>query len=284
MGFKNFQSNIVAPVDLKKEVKKNEMQLRIDAMGVSVKELEDKKVKLEQETEQVLGASSDLATINTQLAAAESKLEEINKKIELGNKQFKTFEEIKENVSQETKKLDELKAEVKELAKITADYPVKKQEYEDLLQKISDAHSTFSDLQISNGETLKDTKNKIKEAQDVLTSGLVEIKESKKLTKEASETLLKEKEKITKAQADLKSVLGTTKQAEIQSKLNIEAEIAKKQAEFDEKYAKKTVEIEKREGEISEKSALLTEKENQLRSTKIELEKFYNRKISHIII
>jgi len=286
MGFRNLQtttSNVI-PTDIKKETQKKELQLRIDAMNGSIKQLEDKKLKLEEQTELVLGASSNLELVNLELTQKQSELVELNKKIVLANEKSSELAKLEENVSRETNKLNDLVKQNKELSKIVAELPKLKEEYTQLLQEISNAHSTFTDLQINSEETMTGIKLEITEAQKILRSYNLEIKDSKELLKESNEELIKLKEKVLKAQNDLKSVLDTTKQAKIQSQAQLDTELAEKKAKFDVEILNKTLELEKREGEVSDKNALLLEKEKQLRDTKIELEKFYNRKIAHIII
>lgn len=282
-------SNIAGPKGL--ELKKKSLQKEIEILGIqhekttnTLKEIELRKSKIK-----------DNKALLERLGKKKDKLELIFDKLEIEIKeQEKKLSEFKEQYSQKNAALNlefsekkndlenellEVKNDIKISLKKLDDFNIEKDKLEEEknglgkdIEKLKGEIKMFKSDYIKLEKIIKDLPEK--ERREKKLDDSITILESQKTSLENKIRYLNEEKKRT----DIKTL------EIIQKAEKFEKEKGNIKKKFDEEMKIQREEADKRDGLVSEKEQWILKKEQELRKAKAELEKFYNRKISHIII
>ena len=284
--FRNNRSEDVVPskvnvkvYDYKKELEdlgkiKEDLVLEIKNKKESASYYNDIDKKVEEAEKELKGLNSKVKELKT----ADSLLTVSNEKLVLAKKELKEVNALSQGIQRGNVKLNEQR---KTITKMLED---KKTELESDISSLTkdkiNVQTELDNLKTEHEESIADYNKDInkgkKEAEDldkivndqreVLGALNIKIIDSqKKLTDISSRNIRQE-------EASNKLVAENEKQAEL---------VLEKAKEKAEKIIKDVID---REGTLSERESWLVEKEQTLKDTKLELEKFYGRKINNVNI
>ena len=280
------------------------MQQVRSSASLSASELE----KAQQESLDLLIARSDALTKEIErLELRKQELPLIEKQIEVLNKINEEFSckkiEIEKNLSEKKSQLNELDSTSKNLFEEKTELEKSILELKEQNKKLQSEinESTFTLRGIKSDISIMEEKKKafileydtaevkslnMKNLNKDLNAEFDILTEKRKLIGYADFDLRALKEKIENAKSVLANV-DSQVQATQQSASTIISDAEKKAEQKVNEQMKVLLDREQqlnvREGEISRKESFLTEKTEQLKLVKAELEIFYNRTISHII-
>lgn len=290
MGFKNRQSNEVpGPEGL--ELKKKQIIQEIANLGIE-------HARTLQELNEIKSRKQEVKDVKVELSELVKKEKNIKEKLLL----------LSEGVGEEEKKLFVLKAKYsKEKKDLRTEMTEEETEAKKELEELEKEKVRINNELVSVGNTvasLGDQKGLLSEKVERLDDKVVilekyvkdleKIKDSLSGKKELANSLNREIGSLEVKRDGAKGKLKELREKiiEVQADYNTQLQKFNKFAEdsgdvmdnFEAKIAKETKELDERAGLVSEKEAWIKDKERDLRKAKAELEKHFNRKITHIII
>ncbi|HNU95498.1 MAG TPA: hypothetical protein PKK32_00830 [Candidatus Paceibacterota bacterium] len=284
--FNNNRSEAIAPT--KADDKVRDIKEELANLG-SIKEDLVAEIALKEKL------ASDYKDIDKKVEEAEAELKRLNQEIAKAN-HLKSDLEIVENKLNETKEFnDTISFQTKELLakhdKLSADIKILEDSYTHNKVEFDSALLAYKKEIAKYEKSLADITEKTKKAFEehgvIVTKYKEEINELVKTVNQLEQVKDGWDKKIVEANSKLQSLEKEIKTAdnkamELISNAELYCERIKKDA--DELVAKKKQELIDREGILSERESWLNEKEQILKETKLELEKFYGRKINNVII
>lgn len=279
--------------DGNKELKLEKKVLRreIEALGVQHEKTTKEVKDIESAKRKLVDKRVELSKVNKKIAERQKKSDDLDKENDLKGRVLDTH----------------TKTHSKRMRDLESEYSIKKESLEEEISKKKKQNllldQTFEKLAIK----IKDRKKEIKELEEdiigldkkaeliderslVLKNINDEIYEKKKelepLRQKVSDLRNKEKDKENQIEK------SNEKLAEVKTELEKEnnrfdkfkKECSSIMDKFNKKMEERTIALDKRDGLVSEKEDWIKGKETSLRKVKRELERFYNRKINHIII
>jgi len=284
--FRNNRSEDVVPskvnvkvYDYKKELEdlgkiKEDLVLEIKNKKESASYYNDIDKKVEEAEKELKGLNSKVKELKT----ADSLLTVSNEKLVLAKKELKEVNALSQGIQRGNVKLNEQR---KIITKMLED---KKTELESDISSLTkdkiNVQTELDNLKTEHEESIADYNKDI-------NKGKKEAEDLDKIVNDQREVLGALNIKIIDSQKKLTDISSSNiRQEEASNKLVAENE---KQAELvlekaKEKAKKIIKDVIDREGTLSERESWLVEKEQTLKDTKLELEKFYGRKINNVNI
>ena len=284
--FRNNRSEDVVPskvnvkvYDYKKELEdlgkiKEDLVLEIKNKKESASYYNDIDKKVEEAEKELKGLNSKVKELKT----ADSLLTVSNEKLVLAKKELKEVNALSQGIQRGNVKLNEQR---KTITKMLED---KKTELESDISSLTkdkiNVQTELDNLKTEHEESIADYNKDI-------NKGKKEAEDLDKIVNDQREVLGALNIKIIDSQKKLTDISSSNiRQEEASNKLVAENE---KQAELvlekaKEKAKKIIKDVIDREGTLSERESWLVEKEQTLKDTKLELEKFYGRKINNVNI
>lgn len=284
--FRNNRSEDVVPskvnvkvYDYKKELEdlgkiKEDLVLEIKNKKESASYYNDIDKKVEEAEKELKGLNSKVKELKT----ADSLLTVSNEKLVLAKKELKEVNALSQGIQRGNVKLNEQR---KTITKMLED---KKTELESDISSLTkdkiNVQTELDNLKTEHEESIADYNKDI-------NKGKKEAEDLDKIVNDQREVLGALNIKIIDSQKKLTDISSRNiRQEEASNKLVAENE---KQAELvlekaKEKAKKIIKDVIDREGTLSERESWLVEKEQTLKDTKLELEKFYGRKINNVNI
>ena len=284
--FRNNRSEDVVPskvnvkvYDYKKELEdlgkiKEDLVLEIKNKKESASYYNDIDKKVEEAEKELKGLNSKVKELKT----ADSLLTVSNEKLVLAKKELKEVNALYQGIQRDNVKLNEQR---KIITKMLED---KKTELESDISSLTkdkiNVQTELDNLKTEHEESIADYNKDI-------NKGKKEAEDLDKIVNDQREVLGALNIKIIDSQKKLTDISSSNiRQEEASNKLVAENE---KQAELvlekaKEKAKKIIKDVIDREGTLSERESWLVEKEQTLKDTKLELEKFYGRKINNVNI
>ena len=284
--FRNNRSEDVVPskvnvkvYDYKKELEdlgkiKEDLVLEIKNKKESASYYNDIDKKVEEAEKELKGLNSKVKELKT----ADSLLTVSNEKLVLAKKELKEVNALYQGIQRDNVKLNEQR---KTITKMLED---KKTELESDISSLTkdkiNVQTELDNLKTEHEESIADYNKDI-------NKGKKEAEDLDKIVNDQREVLGALNIKIIDSQKKLTDISSRNiRQEEASNKLVAENE---KQAELvlekaKEKAKKIIKDVIDREGTLSERESWLVEKEQTLKDTKLELEKFYGRKINNVNI
>ena len=284
--FRNNRSEDVVPskvnvkvYDYKKELEdlgkiKEDLVLEIKNKKESASYYNDIDKKVEEAEKELKGLNSKVKELKT----ADSLLTVSNEKLVLAKKELKEVNALYQGIQRDNVRLNEQR---KIITKMLED---KKTELESDISSLTkdkiNVQTELDNLKTEHEESIADYNKDI-------NKGKKEAEDLDKIVNDQREVLGALNIKIIDSQKKLTDISSSNiRQEEASNKLVAENE---KQAELvlekaKEKAKKIIKDVIDREGTLSERESWLVEKEQTLKDTKLELEKFYGRKINNVNI
>ncbi len=147
-------------------------------------------------------------------------------------------------------------------------------------EKLKEAQAEFKAWESKASKKVDEYNNKLEQIEK-------DIKFSEKVSIDLKQVNLGLSEKVSESESKLESlkVLVTNKEKEaLEMIANADDYSFNVKEKADKYYEEKKTELNNLAGELSEKESWIKDKETTLRETKVELEKFYGRKINNVII
>ncbi len=283
MGFSTTRET-TSYTPLEKEKKRDALKFEVDTLGsiLAKYKKEKEELELEKQNRQLLGASS--SSIKSEIDIKIGELAILNKEISKSVKQLNELKGIEDKIDKVREDLLVLEFKAKDFEGLEEKIENKKKELsilEEMIKKDAELVEKYNKRFAENeaeekkqiAEKLEKIKNLEKDIKKLETSK-AELEKEEKERKLDVESLKKETIDLEKSLVDKEKV----------AKDKLKEGLLKMKADFDEECVKKESLLQEREGKCSSWDDRLKGKENELRSLKIELEKFYNRPINHIKI
>lgn len=293
MPFSNDQElNTSIPSDIELEAKREGLLVDISSLQERIRLLKEQEQEMDTliaQKEPIVGEikelSSELEELQKQFTV---KSEENNSKLTVVQKEFNDLSLVRDNaskeldeinkdisLSQETKKLleKELIESQKELDYLSLDVEKKNLEF-----KILESRN-ISEMSKSE-EIFSIKKKEIADSLDAISEKEISLQKSIKDIEEQEKNLLLKKNDILDSISNDQNRYDLLKKEE-QKSLD---DIILQRKTIEDEFTKRELQLTEREGAASSKEGWLLEKEETLRSIKLELEKFYNRPIKNVII
>lgn len=264
--------------------RKVSVEAEISALGVKLEEIKkqtddyqdcsaeivDAREKLEVFESKLKQTEKDLADKINLLSVAEENLESLNKEIISGK-------EIKEK---QEKEIADTKAKYRGIYEEIETAERKLERYKNDIGK---AEGVLSSVELAGKKERENIEEDLKNGNDeiaLLKEKKLESENAKTEIQRNAEliekTLLVKNEEINNLLKLKNSLIGETE--------NQRKEMAEEKEKAEKTIKAKTEELNKREGDLSLRESWLNEKTELLKTSKAELEKFYNKKINNIII
>lgn len=273
------------------KLEKKVLEKEIGALGVQHEKTAEALKEIELRKSKIKDNKKELCQLEEKKKKLQAKCSEIEIEIGEGEKKLAT---LKEQHAQRVAALNlEISTREGEL----------KGEFSEIEEKIIVASKELAILKIGKEKLVEEKNTLIGELKELEGEAETLEENSVKLEKILKE--LPEKERSEKELTDsiarlaneevflirrVKNLRGEMKEFETRSLKTVRAtqkferEKGAIKEKFDKEMEERTISLDKRDGLVSEKEEWIKGKETSLRKAKAELEKFYNRKINHVII
>ena len=290
MSFKTQQSSsVMGPKNL--ELKKKTLREEIGVLGIRFGETKRDLLEIKARRAKVKDVKEELERLEEKKKKLQVKVDSLDEQVE---EKEKSLFVLKGKLSIEQKNIEKKSSEDRAKAE---------RELSALKKTIEIAEKDLSEL--------NKKKEGVEKQKEILKKEVQGFEESKKtLQKEVEElektkgTLAKEKKVVVAIKGKIDSLandktsldkeIKKIKEEKLEALADYNAqkmkfdkfnqESSKIMEEFEEKMAKRTKELEEKAGLVSEKESWIKGKENDLRKAKAEMERHFNKKITHIII
>lgn len=239
--------------------------------------------------------AEDYKGIDEKVVIKEKELQELNISVkDLANIKSE-FEKISEDLAYAKKELSEANTLTQGILKGNAELWETKKKIDDKIKekeselqsvitnnknKLSKSKDEFADFENRAIKKVDEYDSKLQELEKKQNSYIAQIEDLKKGLTEITTELVAKTLELEMSVLQIENNKTTSK--EIIDSATLKAEKIIEEAVS---VAKKTSdEMVSKQGELSEKTSWLLEKEKTLRETKLELERFYGRKINNVII